>query len=299
MNEHRIRGVWCATLTPLDARGDIDRARFCDHVAMLFSAGVDGIAPFGTTGEGQSFSVTERRAGVDALIAAGIDPRRIAPATGCAAITDTITLTRHAVETGCIGVLVLPPFFFKGVGDDGVFASYARLIEGVNDARLRICLYHIPQVTGVAIGHGAIERLLAAFPGVIAGLKDSSGDLANSLELVRRFPSLNIMVGHEPHLPKLLAAGGAGTIGGLANLYPQVLRRLHDAKRPEDLAFVERLIEVLKAHSLMPAIKGARAILSDDPTWYAMRAPLLALDDSQRRTLAAAIGALAAPKLAA
>jgi 4-hydroxy-tetrahydrodipicolinate synthase len=267
---------------------------------MLFAAGVDGIAPFGTTGEGQSFCVAERRHGVDALIAAGIDARRIAPATGCAAIAETIELTRHAVEAGCIGALVLPPFFFKNIGDDGVFASYARLIEGVNDSRLRVYLYNIPQVTGVPIGHGAIERLIAKFPGVIAGIKDSSGDLANSLELVRRFPSLNVMVGHEPHMPKLLAAGGVGTICGLANLFPDVLRRLHDSPGDgETLEFVQRLIETLKPYSLMPAIKGVRAILSGDPNWYAVREPLIPLDDGAKRSLAAAVGALSARRKAA
>src|SRR5512143_2804360 len=176
MDEPRIRGVWCATLTPLDANGDVDRARLRDHAQMLLARGVDGIAPFGTTGEGPSFSTAERRAGLDALIESGIDARRIAPATGCAALVDAVELTRHAVQTGCIGALVLPPFFFKDIDDEGVFASYAKLIERVGDARLRIYLYHIPQVSGVPIGYGAIERLLGAFPGVIAGVKDSAGD---------------------------------------------------------------------------------------------------------------------------
>jgi 4-hydroxy-tetrahydrodipicolinate synthase len=295
MDEPRIRGVWCATLTPLDANGDVDRARLRDHAQMLLARGVDGIAPFGTTGEGPSFSTAERRAGLDALIESGIDARRIAPATGCAALVDAVELTRHAVQTGCIGALVLPPFFFKDIDDEGVFASYAKLIERVGDARLRIYLYHIPQVSGVPIGYGAIERLLGAFPGVIAGVKDSAGDLAHSLELVRRFPSLAIMVGHEPHVPKLVAAGGAGTICGLANLYPDAIRRLHDA--PPDaaaLAFVQQLIAIVTSYSLMPAIKAVRAWLSKDEAWYAMREPLRALDAAERRSLASAIDALAA-----
>jgi len=300
LTDFRLRGVWCATLTPIDADGAIDVARFRDHVQMLLASGVDGVAPFGTTGEGQSFTVEERRAGIDALIATGIDARSIAPATGCAALGDTVALTRHAVEAGCGAALVLPPFFFKNIGDDGVFACYARLIERVRDDRLRVYLYHIPQVSGVPIGHDAIARLLAQFPGVIGGVKDSSGDLANSLELVRRFPSLDILVGHEPHLPTMLASGGAGTICGLANLYPDVLRRLHDA--PNDgapLAFVQRLIGMLEPYALTPAIKGVRALLSRDAAWYAVREPQLTLSEAERRSLAEALGALArAPKAA-
>jgi 4-hydroxy-tetrahydrodipicolinate synthase len=300
LNESRLRGVWCATLTPLDASGAIDVARFRDHVQTLLASGVDGVAPFGTTGEGQSFTLDERRAGVDALITAGVDPRRIAPATGCAALGDTIGLTRHAIEAGCRAVLVLPPFFFKRIGDDGVFASYARLIERVNDDRLRLYLYHIPQVSGVPIGHDAIERLLAHFPGVVGGVKDSSGDLANSLALARRFPSLDILVGHEPHLPAMLAAGGAGTICGLANLYPATLRRLYDVPNDaEPLAFVQRLIGIFVSYALMPAIKGVRALLSRDPAWYAVREPLLALNEAERRLLAEAFARLSAERKAA
>lgn len=300
MNESRLRGVWCAILTPIDASGAIDAARFREHAQTLLASGVDGVAPFGTTGEGQSFTVDERRAGIEALIAAGIDPRRIAPATGCAALGDAIELTRHAIEAGCRAVLALPPFFFKGIGDDGVVASYARLIEGVHDDRLRLYLYHIPQVSGVPVGHEAIERLLAQFPGTIGGVKDSSGVLSNSLELARRFPSLDVLVGYEPHLPTMLANGGAGTICGLANLYPACLRQLHDA--PNDagaLAFVQRLIEVLQPYSLMPAIKGMRALLSRDATWYAVREPLLALSDAERSSLAEALARLAAERKAA
>lgn len=300
MHGNGIRGVWCATLTPLTGDGAIDRARFCDHVRMLLASGVDGVAPFGTTGEGQSFTLAERRAGVEDLLAAGIAAQRVLPATGCAALGDTVDLTRHAVQAGCAGALVLPPFFFKNIGSDGVFASYARLIERVGDDRLRLYLYHIPQVSGVPIGHDVIARLLDEFPGVVRGVKDSSGDLANGLELARRFPSLSIFVGYEPHVPKLLAAGGAGTICGLANLYPQHMRRLYDAPDdPAPAAFAEELIGILKSYSLMPAIKGVRAVLSSDPAWYAVREPLVALSEAERSALVTAIAALDGARKAA
>jgi len=225
----------------------VDNARLAAHARRLFAAGVDGIALFGTTGEGQSFSLEERRAGLDALLAAGISPERVVAGTGCAAITETIELTRHAVRAGCIGALVLPPFFFKGLSDEGVYASYARLIDQVADRRLRLYLYHIPQVTSVPIRHDVVAQLMASYPGAIAGIKDSGGDFEHTRKLLARFPDLAIFVGHEPHLPMALAAGGAGTICGIANLYPRLMRRLHDQSRGGHYRDELKLIEALLA----------------------------------------------------
>ena len=289
----RLRGVWCANLTPLDDRGRIDRGRLVAHVEWLLASGVDGVAPFGTTGEGQSFSLRERREGLEALLRAGIDAKRIAPGTGCAAIPETVELTRHAIESGCAHALVLPPFYFKGVGDDGVYASYARVIEDAGDDRLRLYLYHIPQMSGIPISGDVIARLAAAYPGTIAGVKDSSGDLANAQSLLARFPDLAILVGFESHLPDALANGGAGTICGLANLIPDVMRRLHDAAtheaRTAELERIDRLRKVLAPYLRMPALKALQAERTGDPGWAAVREPLVPLDSGARRALANAL----------
>ena len=215
-NDDGVRGLWCATLTPLDDTRRIDAARMVSHAKELFERGVAGIAPFGTTGEGQSFSVDERRAGLDALLAT-VPAQRVLPGTGCASLTETIALTRHATSAGCIASLVLPPFFWKDPSDDGLFAWYARLIEGVDDARLRIFLYHLPQVSSVPLSVDLVARLAAAFPGTIAGIKDSQGKWENTAALLERAPQLTVVIGHEPDLPRLIAAGGAGTICGVAN----------------------------------------------------------------------------------
>ena len=225
-NSAVVHGLWCATLTPLDASGRVDHGMLITHAKSLLARGVDGVAPFGTTGEGQSFSLAERRDGVDALLAAGIPGEKIAAATGCAALPETIALTRHGVESGCAACLVLPPFFWKDASDDGLFAWYAQLIEAVADARLRIYLYHIPQVSGTPLSVDLIARLAAAFPGIIAGVKDSAGEWSNTQALLAAVPQLAILVGHEPHLPRLLRAGGSGTICGVANLYPDLVRAL-------------------------------------------------------------------------
>ena len=289
------RGVWCATLTPIGADGAPDHDRLADHVRRIFAAGVAGVALFGTTGEGQSFSVAERRSGLERLIAAGIEPARILAGTGCAALPETIELTRHAVECGCAGALVLPPFFFKDIGPGGIYESFARIAEGVADDRLRLFLYHIPQVTGVPVHHEAIRRLVQAYPTLIAGVKDSEGNIEHTLRLLGAFPQLAIFVGHEPHLPAALAAGGVGTICGMANLYPRLILRLFerasDPVHRDDLASVERFIGALDAYPLFPAFKALQAELTGDAAWNALRLPLLPLEPRARSAWLAAVAA--------
>jgi 4-hydroxy-tetrahydrodipicolinate synthase len=273
----------------------LDGARFTAHVRRLLGAGIDGVAPFGTTGEGQSFTIAERSAGLEILLAAGIDAARILPATGCAAVPDTVALTRHAVAAGCAGALVLPPFFFKNITAEGLYATYASLIDRVADARLRLYLYHIPQVSGVAIDMDVVARLIAAYPGTIAGIKDSAGDLAHSKALAARFPQLAIFVGHEPHLPAMLAAGGAGTICGIANLFPRLMRRMYDSAatsgNDEDLRRIERLLDQLRPYPIFAAMKATMANLTGDNAWGALRPPLVALDPARRTAMLDAIKA--------
>jgi 4-hydroxy-tetrahydrodipicolinate synthase len=285
-----VRGLWCAMLTPLDRAGSVDHARFARHARWLLTQGVDGLAPFGTTGEGQSFSMAERAAGLSALLAAGIPADRTVAATGCAALSETIALTRQGVQSGCAGCLVLPPFFFKDVPEEGLFAWYARVIEAVADARLRIFLYHIPQVTGVPVPVGLVARLATAFPGVIAGVKDSEGNWAHTSALLERVPQLAILVGHEPHLPRLLRAGGAGTICGVANVYPALVRAL---LAPDVTADAEeriaKFIEIAFRQPFLPAFKAIVAARTRDPAWLALCPPQMALEEGARRSLLAAL----------
>jgi 4-hydroxy-tetrahydrodipicolinate synthase len=294
-----VQGVWCAVLTPFDAAGLPDHARLANHVRRILAAGVDGIALFGTTGEGQSLSLNERRAGLDALLAAGIASSQILAATGCASLPETIELTRHAVQSHCAGALVLPPFFFKAVSDEGVFASYAQVIDDVGDPRLRLYLYHIPQVSGVPISPTVIERLFAGYSDVLAGVKDSEGNLDHTRRLLSHFRELAILVGFEPHLPAALAAGGAGTICGIANLFPRLMRRLYDnalaSNHGDDLKRIESFIAALERYPLFAAFKALQAELTGDAGWAALRPPLVALDSAARRAwLADVVGSGAA-----
>ena len=293
---HPVRGLWCAMLTPLDREGSVDHVRFAGHAHWLLAHGVDGVAPFGTTGEGQSFSMPERVAGLAALLAAGIPANRIVAATGCAALAETIALTRQAVLSHCAGCLVLPPFFFKDVPDEGLFAWYARVIESVADSRLRVFLYHIPQVTRVPLSVDLVARLAGAFPGVVAGVKDSAGDWAYTSALLARVPQLAILVGHEPHLPRLLRAGGAGTICGVANVYPELVRALlSPSVTPSDEDRIATFIEIVFRQPFLPAFKSIVAARTADPGWLAMCPPQMSLGESARRSLLAALNEAGLP----
>jgi len=287
---HLISGLWCATLTPISNDGRIDHGRFADHVRWLFAQGVQGIAPFGTTGEGQSFSVDERRAGVDALLAAGIAGARIVAGTGCAALPETIALSRHAVQAGCKACLVLPPFFWKDPSDDGLFAWYAQVIEGVADPRLRVMLYHLPQVSSVPLSVDLVARLAAAFPGVVAGIKDSEGNWDNTAALLERVPQITVVIGHEPHLPKLMRAGGAGTICGVANVFPHLVQALlGTAPSASDETRILTFIDIAFRQPFLAGFKSMIADRTGDPVWRNVRAPLAGLSETQRETLRRAL----------
>ena len=277
-------------LTPIAPDGGVDHGRFVRHAQALLARGVDGVAPFGTTGEGVSFSVKERSDGVAALLAGGISPQRVVAATGCAALTETIALTRESVQAGCAGCLVLPPYFFNAMSDDGLYAWYARVIEAVADPRLRVLLYHIPQFSGIPLSVDLVARLADAFPGVIAGVKDSGGDWSYTSALLDRVPELGILVGHEPHVPRLLREGGAGTICGVANVFPEMVRALFSPSvTPADEERIATFISILFEYPFLSAFKAIVAAQTADPGWRALRPPWIELPETAQQRLLGAL----------
>lgn len=282
--------LYAALPTPLDDALDVDLGRLQAHCKALLEAGCDGVALFGTTGEGPSFTVDERIAALDALLAGGTDPARVVVGTGCAALPDTVTLTRHAAEAGCAGQLIVPPFFFDHVTDDGVFAAYARILEDCAADRPRVVLYHIPAVSGVPLGLGTIERLAAAFPESVVAVKDSSGDWDYTSQLIARRGRLDVLVGHEPDIARALAAGGSGTICGLANVIPTLLRRLCDDPMGADAARLHAALTGLAAafdrRPVIPALKAMMAAATGDAAWNRVRPPLAALQSQDMADLA-------------
>lgn len=276
-----IRGLWCATLTPLRGPGAIDHARLAAHAQRLFGASVDGIVLFGTTGEGPSFSVNERRATLEALLAAGIAPSRIVAAAGCASLTDTEDLVRHALSCGIPRCLVLPPFFWHGLRAAAVYRYFATLIEQVADPSLRLYLYHFPQMSGVSIPPGTLSRLAEHYPGIVAGLKDSGADFPATLKFLEAAPQLSILVGHEADIARLLRAGGAGTICGAANLFPRIVRSLFNPDgSPEAERRLATLLQILARHPFVPSFKAALAGQLDDRCWSEVQPPLMRLSDT-------------------
>ncbi len=290
-------GLWPALLTPLNEHGDIDVPRFAAHARRLLDAGCTGVTPFGTTGEGPSFTVAERRAALEGLVAGGVPAQRILASTSCAALPDVIELTRHAVQLGARGCLVLPPFFLKGVPDDGVIDAYQQVIEGVADSRLRIVLYHIPQVSGVALSHAVVSTLLRRHPQAIIGIKDSGGQREVSLAFAQAFmPPLQVWVGNEPDLQTLAAQGSRGAVSGVGNIAPRlVLRLIGGAAQPgaeqtqHDLL---ALLKVLNGYGLTAALKGVMAVFDQHPGWLRVRAPLRTLSDVELARLTEQISQL-------
>jgi 4-hydroxy-tetrahydrodipicolinate synthase len=289
-----LYGIWPALMTPLAANGSIHHAVFAAHARGLLAAGCPGVTPFGTTGEGPSFSLAERRAAIDALIANGVPAAQILVSTSCAALPEAIALTKHAQDVGAWGVLLMPPFFFKGVADAGIVDSYAQVLDATADRPLRVVLYHIPQVSGVALSAGVIAELLRRYPQRIVAIKDSAGDRAHSLALAHAFmpsdrPGMGVHVGHEPDLPTLGRLGSGGAVSGLANFMPRTVRRLvqepDTAQAATDLERTERLLKVLGGYALIPSLKAIQAMQTGDPAWRRVRAPLVALDDERYAAL--------------
>ena len=172
--------ILAASLTPLDNNQSIDKRRFADHVQHLLDNGCNGVLLFGTTGEANSFTVFERQAALESLLKSGIPPATLMVGTGCCALPDTLALTRHALEHGVHRAVVLPPFYYKTATDDGLYDTFAALIDQVGDPALRVYLYHFPKMAVVGFSSELIARLVAKFPEQIAGIKDSTGNLVRA-----------------------------------------------------------------------------------------------------------------------
>jgi 4-hydroxy-tetrahydrodipicolinate synthase len=307
-----IRGVLAPVVTPFKPDLSPDRERFIRHCQWLLSQNC-GLAPFGTTSEANSMSTNERISLLDALLAAGIDPLRIMPGTGCCSIVETVALTAHAVKQGCAGVLMLPPFYYKDVSEEGLYRYFSEVVQRVGDARLRIYLYHIPPVAIVGITPRLVERLLNVYPNAIAGMKDSSGDWKNTKTFLDAFAEtarpvgdstwrartgFDVFVGSETFLLANMRNGGAGTISATANVNPAAIQKLYTVAsavsadvdlEPQQarLNVVREVFSSRKFPSMIAALKQAIAIYANDLEWARVRPPLVELTTEQAKLLAA------------
>jgi 4-hydroxy-tetrahydrodipicolinate synthase len=290
-----MQGVLAPVLTPFENDLSCDPARFVRLCRSLLEEGLNGLVPFGTTSEATSLSVDERERLLDALLESGIPAQKLIPGTGCAALPDTVRLTRKAARAGCAGALVLPPFYYKNVSEEGLFRSFARAIDGVGEAGLRVYLYHFPQLSQVPIPLRVIERLLAAYPGVVVGIKDSSGDFENARAVLRTFPGFEVFVGTERLLLRSLREGGAGCISATANVNAAAIARAFRERTDERQREIDAVRAAFEALPLIPALKEELARRTGDESWRWLRPPLVELSPAQRDQLRQALKAAGSP----
>ena len=290
MRDQLLRGLWVAALTPLAADRSVDVPAFAKHCRWLIDCGCDGVALFGTSGEGPHFTVRERIAALEGVLKAGIPPERVVVGTGCVAIPDAVELTRHALGCDIAAAMLLPTFFVKKQGDAEVEAGIAAVVEAAADPRLRLIVYHIPSWSAVEIGIGAVKALRRRFGEVIAGIKDSSGDWAHFETYLAAVPELRLFTGSEAHFAKALARGAAGTICGLGNVAPRTMAALKAGGA--GAAGAQREIEAIcgfyDAHSFLPTVKTMLATLTGEPGWRRLRPPLVEPDAAETAAIVAA-----------
>ncbi|MEQ8313182.1 MAG: dihydrodipicolinate synthase family protein [Gammaproteobacteria bacterium] len=289
MAHPRFNGVLAPVITPF--RDDLtpDPALLGKHCRWLVSQGA-GLAVFGTNSEANSLNLLEKRGLLDSLSEEGIDPSQLMPGTGGCALTDAVELTTHAVSLGCRGVLMLPPFYYKGVSDDGLFAFYAEVIERVANEKLQIYLYHIPPISQVPIGFDLIQRLAAAYPASIAGIKDSSGDWNNTLQLNQLgIDDFRVFCGSESFLLQNMQNGGAGCISATANVNPAAINDLYENWQDEGAdqkqAQLDQVRAIFQSFPMIAALKAATAQFAGESTWLRVRPPLVSLSGQELKKL--------------
>lgn len=294
--DFRFSGVLTPVIMPFDSALRVNAPKLIAQCRWLLTQHVD-IAIFGTNSEANSLGVDEKIDLLDQVIDAGIDPIHLMPGTGLCAITETSKLTSHAVRAGCGGVLMLPPFYYKGVSDEGLFRAYSEVIARVGSGELRIYLYHIPPVSQVGISLSLIERLIKAYPGVVVGIKDSSGEWENTQAMLNAsWDDFVIFAGSESFLLQTMRHGGAGCISATANINPAAIRRLFENWNHEDAdaaqAELNAVRQCVQRFPVIPALKSTIAQFSGDSEWRRVRPPLVELSDEQHAELLQQLAAI-------
>ena len=290
MPSTNMKGVLSPVVTPFDSNLKPDAKRLINHCKWLLSNDV-GLAVFGTNSEANSLSLAEKMSLLEQMVEAGIPADRMMPGTGCCALEESVALTKRAVELGCGGALMLPPFYYKGVSDEGLYRNFSEIIQRVGDDRLRIYLYHIPPVAQVAITMSLIERLLKDYPTIIAGAKDSSGDWSNTKTMLDEFQpeGFDVFPGSESFLLAGLREGGAGCISATANVNPVPIAKLAATWQNDDADTQQENLNttrnIFQSYVMIPALKAAVAHYGKDAEWNRLRPPLVELTDAEQKKL--------------
>ena len=279
-------GLSCALSTPFTPTGAIDSARLVAHARLCRREGCGTVTLFGTTGEGFSIGPKERHGVYDAFRAAGFDaPAELGAGIMAASVEEAAAQARQALDAGCRHLLLAPPFYIKGVGDDGLFAWHSAFIHALGADCRGVILYNLPSQTAVTLSHALVGRLKAAFPGVVIGVKDSSGSWPYTERLLAEHGDLAIMIGDERHLARAVRLGGEGSICGLANSHAHLLKPMIEAG--EENPAINALVEAVVSYPVLPSVKALVADKRGDTTWLAVRAPLVGLTEAQHGELLA------------
>ena len=288
-NSLKFSGILSPVITPFTKDLKPDSRRLVKLCRWLSSQNV-ALVLFGTTSEANSLSLEEKISLLNDLIDAEINPSLLMPGTGCCSLTETVQLTSHAVKLGCKGTLMLPPFFYKDINDDGLFRSYAETIERVGDSALKIYLYHIPPVSGVNISLDLIERLVIRYPNTIVGVKDSSGNWENTQSILeRQLDDFRVFAGSEHFLLQTMRAGGAGCISATANINPNAIYNLYKewkSNQADDLQKqLNQVRATLESYPMIPALKSVVSYYSNHPDWTIVRPPFISLEKETQKEL--------------
>ena len=284
MRDALYGGVNAAVLTAMRADLSVDLDRMAAHCRWLLANGCNGLAILGTTGEANSLGVSERIAVMEGLVERGIPAARLLPGVGTPALTDTVLLARRAAELGCPGVLALPPFFYKNPSEDGLFAWFSEVIQRTG-AGTRMFLYHFPAQSAVPFTVDLVGRLLRAYPGTVKGIKDSSGDFANTRAYVDHFArdGFEVYCGDDSHLHALLRIGGAGSISAASNVTSAVNAQVYagwdSAEGKSAQIVLSGLRKAVTSAALIPGLKALVARNTSDDAWLNVRPPHLRLSD--------------------
>ncbi len=284
---HKIKGTYCASLTPINSDYSINKKLFLVHCNYLLSQNVDGIAVFGTTGEANSLSIGEKLDAISYLIENNIDSSKLLPGTGLNSIKDTVFFTKSVAKMNVAGVLVLPPTYYKNINSEGLINYYSRVVEGVGATQLHYLLYHFPQMSGVNIDLNIIEKLLYKYPENIVGIKDSSGDSDNMIKMIKIFKDFAVFTGSDSLALKAVRSGGAGAITATANISGKLLNFIIKNEKEESsiskFSELQNLQEEIRSnvfhHQPISSLKAYISVRDDNPEWNKLLPPLMPLQD--------------------
>ena len=289
-------GIWPPAATPFREDLSIDMERYVAFCHQLLRDGAHGLAVLGTTSETNSLDLEERKGVLEKLVNSGINPAQLIPGTGAASFGDAVKLTKHAAELGVKGSLLLPPFYYKGVSDEGLFEFVSEVIRRVNSKRLRLYLYNFPQQTGLIWSPELIATLRGAFPETVVGIKDSSGDAKYLNKLLEKFPGFAIFPSSESLMVDALDKGAAGCISATANTHVKEIRALYEGRKSSQAAAMNKRASAIRTLiASFPLIAAVKATLADQHKrkgWHRLRPPLTPLDEKQTTALREKLAAL-------